>query len=109
MARLVNLTPHAVTIAGLVVPPSGTVARVAEEVTACGTITIEGVEIPLIAKRFGRIENLPEPQPGVILITSALVAQAAWAEGRNDVVCPGEPIRDDQGRVVGAAALCVAP
>jgi hypothetical protein len=25
------------------------------------------------------------------------------------VVCPGEPVRDAEGRVVGANSLCVAP
>jgi hypothetical protein len=76
-----------------------------------GALTIEGgiVPVPLVSKRFQDLEGLPEPVEGVLYIASALAARAAWEQGRRDVVCPGDPIRDDEGRVVGAAALCVCP
>ena len=111
--NLVNLTPHAVTLitpeGEITIPPSGTLARVAEVTTPRGTIAVDGVNIPVVAKRFGQIENLPEPQPDTLFIVSALVAQAAWAAGRTDVACPGDPVRNDAGQVVGARSLCVAP
>ena len=111
--NLVNLTPHVVTLVTpegeLTIPPSGTLARVAEVATPRGVITVDGVEIPIVAKRFGQIENLPEPQPDTIFIVSALVAQAAWSMGRTDVACPGDPVRNDAGQVIGARSLCVAP
>ena len=106
--RLVNLTPHPVTIASLTIPPSGIVARVNEHVTPVGSLTVDGHEIPLVAKSFGEIVGLPEREDDVLYITSALVAQAAWAMGRTDVVHPGDLVRDAEGRVVGAASLCVA-
>jgi hypothetical protein len=106
---LVNLTPHAVTVAGLTIPPSGTVARCREVSESRGTIEVDGTLVPLVAKWFGEVENLPEPKDDTIYIASALTAQAAWAAGRRDVVCPGDPVRDAEGRIVGAASLCVAP
>ena len=107
--RLVNLTPHPVMICGFTIPPSGIVARVEESATPVGSITVDGHEIPLVAKRFGAIVGLPEREEGVLYIASALVAQAAWAVGRTDVVHPGDLVRDAEGRVIGAASLCVAP
>ena len=111
--RLVNCTPHPidlVTEGGVVtVPPSGIVVRVAEVPHPRGSITVEGVAIPLVEKRFGQLEGLPEPQEGVLYILSALAATAAWAQGRRDVVTVGDPVRVAEGRVVGARALCVCP
>lgn len=114
--KLVNLTPHALNLhhpsvpgSVLMVPPSGTVARCREVVQPRGTIEVDGYTVTLVAKTFGQIENLPDPEDGVIYVTSALAAQAAWAIGRRDVVCPGDPVRDSDGRVVGATSLCVAP
>jgi hypothetical protein len=50
---------------------------------------------------FGPVQNLPDPQPGVIYIVSALVAQAAK---RADVVSPatGHPLarRDQNGQII---------
>jgi len=107
--EVVNLTPHPINIGGIVIQPSGQVARVAEVGEPRGVIELGSIRIPVITKRFGEVEGLPEPQDGVIYIVSALTAQAAWAAGRTDVFCPGDLIRDESGRVVGAAALCAAP
>ena len=106
--KLINCTPHTVTVCGLVIPASGIVARVAEEIEILRAVRVNGVEIKLAVRRFGKIENLPEPQEGVLLITSALVAQAAWALGRHDVVHPACFERDDEGRIVGANCLITA-
>jgi hypothetical protein len=67
------------------------------------------VEIPLVTRALGPVEGLPEPQFRTLYLTSALVAQAAWAAGRREVVCPGELVRDPQGRVVGCRNLVAAP
>jgi hypothetical protein len=107
--QIVNLTPHTVTIRGLRFPPSGTIARCVEVIEDRGYISVGGFSVPIIAKRFGQVEGLPDPEPGVLYITSALTAQVAWAAGRTDVACPGDPVRDDEGRIVGAKALCIAP
>jgi hypothetical protein len=107
--EIVNLTPHPINIGGMVIQPSGQVARVAEISEPHGVIEIGSIRIPVIVKRFGQVEGLPEPQDGVVYVVSALAAQAAWAAGRTDVFCPGDLIRDESGRVVGAASLCAAP
>lgn len=112
--KLVNLTPHPVTIrvggAELTVPPSGKVARVKEEIITVGEVEVDGVKIPLRTKKLGEeVEDLPPPQEGTIYITSFLAAQAAWAVGRRDVVSTGDPIRDEEGRIVAISSLYVSP
>ena len=111
--KLVNLTPHPVNliISGkeIVIPPAGTVARVREVIQDVGTLVLEdGTEVPLRRKMLAsEIEGLPEPQPGVIYIVSFLAAQAAWLQGRTDVVAVGDPVRDEQGRIIGVTSLYV--
>ena len=65
--------------------------------------------IPTISMTFGNVAGLPDPEIGTFLVVSAIVARAAWAMGRRDVVTVGDPVRDDEGRIVGAASLCVCP
>jgi hypothetical protein len=52
---------------------------------------------------FGPVQGLPAPQEGVILIVSRIVAEAAKAEGRGDLVVPDGVIRDAGGGVLGCA------
>jgi len=104
MVEIVNLTPHSINIVmgnGEVrtIPPSGTIARCRETSEIVGDIN----GIPVIRKSFGNVEGLPDPSSGVIYITSALVANAAR---REDVVCPGDPVRDSNGNIIGCKALC---
>jgi hypothetical protein len=112
--KLVNLTPHPVTIrvgeTELTIPPSGRVARVKEEVITVGEIEVDGVKIPLRTKKLSEeVEDLPQPEEGVIYIVSFLAAQAAWAMGRRDVVATGDPVRDEQGRIIAISSLYVSP
>ncbi len=121
--NIVNCTPHEVVLVGedggvlLRIPPSGIVARVREETSPAGEVTVlpggpltvGGVAVPLIRRRWGEIEGLPPKQFRTLYITSTLVAAAAWAMGRRDVVAPGELVRDSEGRVIGCRNLTVAP
>jgi len=112
--RLVNLTPHPITLISptgeqVTVPPSGVVARVTEQMESLGEIMVEGVVLPVVKRAFGAVEGLPGPEPGVLYVVSALVAEAAWKAGRSDVVGLADFVRDEQGRVVGARALVAAP
>jgi hypothetical protein len=91
------------------VPPSGAVARVAERMESLGEIVVEGVVVPVVKRSFGEVGGLPGPEPGVLYVVSALVAEAAWRVGRSDVVGLADFVRDEQGRVVGARALVAAP
>jgi hypothetical protein len=105
--KILNLTPHALTLVGengtLEVPPSGQVARLAVTRTVCAPVTIDGVTLPVSRPTLGDIVGLPAPQQGVLLVVSALVAEAA---GRADVMSPGELLRDAAGAVIGASGLC---
>jgi len=102
--KIINLTPHAVVVrmedGDRVFEPSGTVARVAVTSTPVGEV--DG--IPVVAQTYGEIEDLPDPQPGVVYIVSMVVRQAAKEAGRTDVVSPDTSpagaIRDEQGRIV---------
>jgi hypothetical protein len=112
--RLVNVTPHAVTLISptgerVTVPPSGVVARVAERMESLGEVMVDGVPLPVVRRSFGELEGLPEPEAGVLYVASALVAEAAWRVGRSDVVGLADFVRDEQGRIVGARALVAAP
>jgi len=98
---VVNLTPHAITFVdsngdiALTVEPSGTIARVTTETIVTGIC----VGIPVTETKFGEVENLPEPQEGVVYIVSSLVAQRC--KGRDDVFIPNESVRDENGRIIG--------
>ena len=108
--KLKNLTPHElvfITSSGeFRLPASDKPARVEVESRKAGEIA----GLPVIIQRFGEeIENLPEPQDGVVYVVSALAAQAAWAQGRNDIVTVADPVRDSEGRIIGARALGARP
>jgi hypothetical protein len=114
--KLVNLTPHPVVIIPaegkqVTVPPSGTVARVKEVVEDVGQIVLEdGTVIPLRRKFLAdEVEGLPDPADNTVYIVSFLAAQAAWARGRTDVVSTGDPVRDENGRIIGVTSLYVKP
>ena len=115
MARLVNLTPHPIVIftqeGKIVVPPSGVVARVREIVEDVGQMMLEdGTVIPLRRKFLADdIEGLPDPADDTIYIVSFLAAQVAWTQGRTDVVSTGDPVRDENGRIIGVTSLYVKP
>lgn len=108
--KIVNLTPHALNMMPggpdgpvITIPPSGTVARCATQRTQVGTVTIDGVDIPVNRTVFGEVTGLPDPQPDTIYVVSALVAQAV--QGRDDVVIVDDAVRDAEGRIIGARAF----
>lgn len=112
--QIINLTLHTLTIVindqiVLEVPASGQVARCAQVTTEKGEIVVDGVQIPIGANVFGDVQGLPDPIPDTLFFVSALVAQAAWAQGRNDIVCPLQAVRDDQGRIIGTSGLATNP
>jgi hypothetical protein len=116
MVKLVNLTPHPIRVVvgekEIVLPPSGQVARVSQEYRSIGTLVFEGANIPVVAATYGDIAGLPNPEPGVLYATSLLVAQAAWATGRLDVLAPDTgagAIRDNEGKILGVTRLIGRP
>jgi hypothetical protein len=109
-----NLTPqtiHLFTSLGGDTPtgiPSTGVARVTEVVVLApeGPIRCDvfgdGIvlqDVPLVAKGYGAVEGLPEPQPYTAYIVSAIV-QAACPD-RRDLVAPYDIVRGPDGQIRG--------
>jgi hypothetical protein len=105
--NILNLTPHTITIVlsndrTLCVEPSGIVARVAESYSQGKDIEVDIGSISVSYPRYGKILDLPEPQPDTIYIVSALVLQRT---DRTDVYAPGKLVRDERGQPIGCVGL----
>lgn len=108
MTTVLNYTPHTITICGddgavvREIPSSG-VARVTT--TSVNLPSVDG--IPVVATEYGSVEGLPEPQEGVALIVSMIVATAL--PNRSDLyrpdTGPANVVRDADGRIIGVKAL----
>lgn len=108
--KIKNMTPHAVTLHGadgktITIPPDGPAPRLAVTRAPLPPVTVNGVELPVCRPTMGETVGLPAPEAGVILLVSALVAEAN--PHRCDLASPGELIRDTDGIIVGARGLCM--
>lgn len=121
---LVNLTPHQLTISTkevlvdswlrpdgpdeiigtseIIIPASGVITRIQEEQSKT-TERWLGQAIGIQKIAFTDILDLPEKQKGVVYIVSRIVAQHLG--DRADVFCPGDLIRDENGRIVACKGL----
>lgn len=101
--KIINLTPHSITIGAITIPGTNTPAR-------CDTITepfyVQDCPVPVVRQSFGDVHGLPDPAPSTIYIVSMPVAQAV-GRSRDDVFVPGEQIRDETGRIVGCRSIAV--
>lgn len=100
----INLTPHEVKIIkkdGVIVIPAGEqVARCEQSEECVGEL--EGV--PVMRLVMGELTGLPAQRPGVTYIVSHIVLQKA--AGRQDLVKPGELVRDENGVIIGCRGFC---
>jgi hypothetical protein len=113
--KLVNLTPHPVTLmvegGPVEVSPSGSVVRAKETRELVGILGDKDVSIPLYRIRYGEPEGLPTIEHDTYYIVSSLAAQAIkthlppYVAERFVVVT--DPVRDEEGRVVGARGLAL--
>lgn len=107
MKKLINLTPHAVTIVNggesITIDPSGIVARCKQTDEQTGYIETEYGDIPISETKFGEVIDLPNPKQDTCYIVSRLIMQACYE--RNDLLVPNEIIRDDKGNIIGCASL----
>lgn len=87
--------------------PSEGVARVNTEDWNIGTFEIDGAEIPVYNTEYTNLVGLPEREDDVVLIVSAVLAEAADRKGRDttDLYFPTHLVRDDEGRIIGCAGL----
>lgn len=104
MTKLINLTPHALNIVAadgsiVDIQPSGNVARVAS--SSAVVATINGINVT--ASIWGEVTSLPAAEEGVILIVSRMVKDRV--ANRADVMVPGAPVRDSDGKIIGASGL----
>jgi len=103
MANFINLTPHKVIVclsdgSQKVFEPSGSVARVNQEMISLGAI--DG--IPVSASKFSNVVGVPDPVQDTYYIVSALVLNAVK---RDDLVSPDTSpsgaVRDANGQIIG--------
>lgn len=102
---ILNLTPHEVNLEGYGAIPSTGLARVRTVEVLTGDA--DGVPLLVVSADAGTVTGLPPAVPGVWLIVSQMVAAAM--PHRRDLVFPAQLVRDDAGRIVGAAALGQVP
>ena len=100
--KFINLTAHTINeiTTGLAIPPSGRVARV----KASTIKSAEHAGVPIYSSTFGAIEGLPEPQPNIIYIVSALALKAV-PTNRTDVVSPGSLQRNEHNQPIGCCGF----
>lgn len=100
---LVNATPHPLNI----VQTDGTVLTLEGSGVCPRCESNELVDraiglIEVTRQTLGNVQGLPDPIPGVYFIVSRLVASATE---REDLLVPGQLVRDDQGKVIGCKGL----
>lgn len=104
---LVNLTPHPIAIyrdrtaedgPAEVIPPSGTVARIAT--IDLGTQN-SGVAVYELVE-YGHAHDLPPKRDGVVYIVSLVVALACH---RDDLLAPYLEVRNEAGTMIGCRYL----
>lgn len=109
--KLVNLTPHAITLVNgddsVTLQPSGVVARVRISERVESKMSVEGLSIDVYRTYLlpNSIEGLPEYDGETMYIASRLVVDAARKSGRTDVFSVHKTVRDEQGRIIGATGL----
>ena len=100
VVNLINLTPHDIHLYRgdefVETVKSSGIARVSVR----SEIIDEIDGYPISKNFYGEIIGLPEPQPGVFYVVSALVAQAA-AERRTDLLVVNDTVRDEKGQIIG--------
>jgi hypothetical protein len=87
--RLVNLTAHPVTVkgrGGFVTLPRHKTAGLQATDSHLDTLSLEGCEVEVIRREYGRSMGLPKPRKDTLYIVSEKTA-LAFPE-RDDLICP---------------------
>jgi len=104
MKRIINLTPHPITLLiegqkPITLQKCDTPPRLKQE-----TVHVEYIlGVPISETKFGEVQNLPEQRKGIFLIVSRLVLTAC--PNRTDLLVPNELVRNENGRIVGCKSL----
>ena len=119
--KVINLTPHVLNVRGkgdqmVEIPPSGQIARVAEEIKFRYSVVANNAEFGVVGKVFGHITGLPEVlQTDTMYVVSGQLLAAIKVERDGPYrscydtedgipalfVSPGSLIRDEHGKVIG--------
>lgn len=108
--RIFNCTPHDCHIivngGTVTIKQSGMVARVTERLTAPVTLDVDvagdgagSISVECRTRALGEVVGLPGRAPGMLYLVSTMVADAA--SYRDDLVVPGDLVRDEAGKVIG--------
>ena len=101
--NFVNLTPHPLTIK----KNDGTILELEVGDFVRATQTQNKVKeidnINFYETVYGKVEGLPEPQENTIYIVSLITKMAC--QERDDLVTPGNLIRNEEGAIVGCEGL----
>ena len=110
--KFLNLTPHDLCIVNggrsVHLSVDGPAPRLEVLRESLGILQMENTEVGIVRSTMGKPLGLPDPQQGIILIVSALVAEHPVVAHRIDLAYPGEAIREN-GKIVGAHGLCAGP
>lgn len=105
--KITNLTPHALHVVdvrgnAVVIPPSGTVARLPVRTCSMDPIETDLGTFAVVDQEThaDEVEGLPTVNGEEIFVVSRLVMNAL-KKWRGDIYSPGELIRDSGGNVVG--------
>jgi len=109
MTKIINLTPHTITIQTdsktYNVEPSGTVARVEQLPKGVGYVGDAG--ITYVKYEYSDVKDLPDPQPNTIYLVSGMVLAAV--KNRDDVYAPDTSprsvVRDEKGNIIAVKNL----
>ena len=101
--KILNCTPHALNLfladgRKEEIPPCGIIPRIAEETVEDDVV--DGINMSVIRNK--QVENLPEPQDGVVLFVSKVCAAAA--PHSKDLVFPRKYVREN-GNIMGCVGL----
>jgi hypothetical protein len=104
MTKFINLTPHTLNILAadgsiVDVQPSGDIARVSS--ISSVVTTLNGINVTV--SKWGNVTGLPDTKDGITYIVSRMVKDRV--PDRADVLVPGAPVRDADGKIVGANGL----
>ena len=98
--KIVNLTPHIIKDiqSNQELQPSGNVAKVEHFVYPL--TKVNGFQIMI--NKFGNVSGIPEYDPnGTTLYLVSVVVFNALKYTRDDIICPGKALRDDNYTVIG--------
>ena len=102
---IINLTPHAINLLSTnnepitTILPTSPPARVSTTTTFSRMLGVARITQTV----FGDVEDLPEPQEGIIYIVSRIVRAAL--PNRDYLFYPNELVRDENGSIVGCQSL----